>query len=111
MSSIDAMPSFDPLDDWQLTRTRHSYEAAKFQVESIASELEQLGLQALEKDDRSSLPEFVSADGEIHHLTSGPGVVPTNMMSLLNIKLPGYRAGTTAVFWLVSLPSHVRQIL
>nr|VWO98099.1 Uncharacterized protein [Ganoderma boninense] len=104
MSSMDAMPSFDPADDWQLTKTQHSYEGAKFQAESIAAELEHLGIQAREGNLQSpSPPDFVSTDGEVHHLISSPGVVPTNMMTLLGIKLPGYRAGTTAVFWLTRL--------
>ena len=34
---MDAMPSFDPLDDVQLTKTEHSYEGSKYQAEAIAA--------------------------------------------------------------------------
>ena len=41
MSSLDAEPTFDPADDWQLTKTLHSYQASKFQTELVCAELEQ----------------------------------------------------------------------
>ena len=101
MSSLVAAPSFDPEDDWQLAKTLHSYEGSKFQIDLIASELERLGVEAQEHA-TASLSDFVSADGAVHHLISSPGVVPTNMMSLLGTNSPGQRASAAFVFWIVS---------
>ncbi|PIL26422.1 hypothetical protein GSI_12179 [Ganoderma sinense ZZ0214-1] len=103
MSSLVAAPYFDPVDDWQLTKTLHSYEGSKFQIDLIASELERLGIDARAKDDPSSLPDFISADGGVHHLISSPGVVPTNMMSLLGANTLGHRASAAFVFWVTRL--------
>lgn len=103
MSSLVAAPYFDPVDDWQLTKTLHSYESSKFQIDLIASELERLGTEAKENATTASLPDFVSTNGAVHHLISSPGVVPTNMMSLLGANTVGHRASAAFVFWVVSL--------
>ncbi len=105
MSSLVAAPSFDSVDDWQLTKTLHSYEGSKFQVDLLASELERLGVEAQDKGvaSESSPLDFVSANGQVQHLISSPGIVPTNMMSLLGANTLAHRAGAMSVFWIVSL--------
>ncbi|TBU37237.1 hypothetical protein BD309DRAFT_974457 [Dichomitus squalens] len=103
MSSLDAEPEFDPADDWQLTKTYHSYQASKFQIELIVSELEKRTIEAQETGRASSLGETVAPHGEIHHLIVSPGITSTNMSSLLNIWIPGWRYLMIASFWIVRL--------
>ena len=100
-SSLDAEPTFDPADDWQLTKTLHSYQASKFQTELVCAELEQRTLAAQRGSGARDLAELVAPAGEIHHLTVSPGVVATNMSALLNIWIPCYQYLMFAVFWLV----------
>ena len=106
MSSLDAEPEFDPKDDWQLTKTMHSYQASKFQIELVATELERRTLEAQETGRASSMSELVAPHGEIHHFVVSPGVTATNMSSLLNIWIPYYRYLMLAVFWLVRSLAH-----
>ncbi|KAH9939356.1 uncharacterized protein BXZ73DRAFT_43814 [Epithele typhae] len=106
MSSLDAEPSFDPADDWQLTKTVHSYQASKWQVDFLCHALEQraIRLQAAGGDERRagvSFPELVAPSGEIHHVTISPGVVATSMSALLKIPIPGYQWLMLAAFWVV----------
>ena len=101
MSSLDAEPTFNPADDWQLTKTMHSYQASKFQIELIATELERRTLEAQETGRASSMSELVAPHGEIHHFVVSPGVTATNMSSLLNIPLPGWRWLMLTAFFLV----------
>ncbi|PIL26432.1 hypothetical protein GSI_12190 [Ganoderma sinense ZZ0214-1] len=101
MSSLDSEPVFDPKDDWQLTKTYHSYQASKFQIDLIASELEKRTVEALEAGRVSSMEETVAPHGEIHHLIVSPGIISTNMSSLLNIWIPGYQYLMAVAFWLV----------
>ena len=99
------------MDDWQLTKTMHSYEGSKFQMDLVASELERLVVKAEENFEASSLPDFVTANGAAHHLISSPGVVPTNMMALLGTTSRGQKASAAFVFWIVSLRSHTSSRL
>ncbi len=85
MSSLDSEPTFDPKDDWQLMKTQHSYQASKYQIDLIASELEKRTVEALETGRASSMEETVAPHGEIHHVIVSPGIISTNMSSLLNI--------------------------
>ena len=71
MSSHEANPTFyDPVD-WQLTKTAHSYESSKFQVDLIAHQLDQISL----REGSAELP--------IRHLIVLPGVAGTNITSAL----------------------------
>lgn len=101
MSSLDAEPTFDLEDDWQLTKTLHSYQASKFQTELICSELEKRTREAQQNGHASSMQELVAPDGEIHHLITSPGITATNMSSLLNIPIPGWRYLMLTAFFLV----------
>ena len=105
MSSLDAEPAFDPTDDWQLTKTYHSYQASKFQIELIASELEKRTIEAQETGRAASLGKTVAPRGEIHHLIVSPGIISTNMSLLLNIWVPGWRYLMLTAFWIVRPPS------
>ncbi|KAI1795266.1 hypothetical protein LXA43DRAFT_992151 [Ganoderma leucocontextum] len=101
MSSLDSEPTFDPKDDWQLTKTHHSYQASKYQIDLIASELEKRTIEAQETGRASSLEETVAPHGEIHHIIVSPGITSTNMSALLNIWIPGWRYLMIAAFWIV----------
>ena len=107
MSSLDSEPVFDPKDDWQLTKTHHSYQASKYQIDLIASELEKRTVEAQETGRASTLEETVAPHGEIHHIIISPGITSTNMSALLNIWIPGWRYLMVAAFWIVRLfPLH-----
>ncbi|KAI0776581.1 hypothetical protein BD413DRAFT_644898 [Trametes elegans] len=101
MSSLDSEPRFDPDDDWQLTKTLHSYHASKFEVELIASELERRTLEAAETGRAERFADAVAPHGEVHHLIVSPGITSTNMSAGLNIPIPGWRYLMLAAFWLV----------
>ncbi|KAM5530912.1 hypothetical protein V8D89_015444, partial [Ganoderma adspersum] len=101
MSSLDSEPVFDPKDDWQLTKTHHSYQASKYQIDLIASELEKRTVEAQETGRASTLEETVAPHGEIHHIIISPGITSTNMSALLNIWIPGWRYLMIAAFWIV----------
>ncbi|KAL7278441.1 hypothetical protein ACG7TL_007438 [Trametes sanguinea] len=90
MSSLDAEPSFDLNEDWQLTKTLHSYNASKFQIELICAELERRTLEA-EAGRVPAMPELVAPHGEVRHYIVSPGITSTNMSTLLNIPIPGWR--------------------
>ncbi|KAI0324811.1 hypothetical protein GY45DRAFT_1313202 [Cubamyces sp. BRFM 1775] len=100
-SSLDAEPLFDPKEDWQLTKTMHSYNASKYQIELICSELERRTVEAEEEGRASSWPELVAPHGEFHHYIVSPGITSTNMSTLLNIPIPGWRYLMLAAFWIV----------
>jgi len=71
MSSHEANPTFyDPVD-WQLTKTAHSYESSKFQIDLIAHQLDQISL----REGSAELP--------IRHLIVLPGIAGTNIASAL----------------------------
>ncbi|OSD03881.1 hypothetical protein PYCCODRAFT_1434279 [Trametes coccinea BRFM310] len=90
MSSLDAEPSFDLDQDWQLTKTLHSYNASKFQIELICAELERRTLEA-EAGRAPAMPEVIAPHGEVRHYIVSPGITSTNMSTLLNIPIPGWR--------------------
>ncbi|KAF9443628.1 hypothetical protein P691DRAFT_808692 [Macrolepiota fuliginosa MF-IS2] len=69
-SSLEASPSFYDSDDWQLTKTEHSYESSKYQIDLIATHLDLLARRALEEDPTSR---------PVRHFVSEPGVCSTNV--------------------------------
>ncbi|CDO76590.1 hypothetical protein BN946_scf184868.g4 [Trametes cinnabarina] len=101
MSSLDAEPTFDPKDDWQLTKTLHSYNASKFQIELICAELEKRTREAAAGRAPSTMSELVAPHGEVHHYVVSPGITSTNMSALLNIPIPGWRCLMLAAFFIV----------
>lgn len=73
-SSLEASPAFYESDDWQLTKTEHSYESSKYQIDLIATHLDLLARRALEQDPTSH---------PIRHFISEPGVCSTNVSKAL----------------------------
>jgi hypothetical protein len=61
---------YDP-SDWQLTKTAHSYESSKFQMDLIAHQLDQASF----REESDELP--------VRHLTVLPGVAGTNIANTL----------------------------
>lgn len=64
-SSLEGHRSSLDLDDYQLLKTEHSYEATKYQTELIATHLSR----------------HTASEGRIRHFVSHPGVVHTNVFS------------------------------
>lgn len=70
MSSLESSPKFYDADDWQLTKTTHSYESAKYQIDLIATHLDQLALRNL-------------VGNPVRHFIVEPGVSHTNISHAL----------------------------
>ncbi|KAF7330838.1 hypothetical protein MVEN_02423100 [Mycena venus] len=70
-SSLEASPKFYDSADWQLTKTDHSYESVKYQIDLISSILDRRALQ-----DSSSTKR-------IRHFVSHPGVASTKISTNL----------------------------
>ncbi|KAJ7762754.1 hypothetical protein DFH07DRAFT_813350 [Mycena maculata] len=70
-SSVEASPKFYDHADWQLTKTEHSYESVKYQIDLIATIL-----------DRQALQDS-SASKRIRHFISHPGVCSTKISNNL----------------------------
>jgi hypothetical protein len=70
-SSLEASARFYDSADWQLTKTDHSYESVKYQIELIATTLDRIALRD------SSSPK------SIRHFVSHPGVASTKISTNL----------------------------
>lgn len=70
-SSLESSPAFYKDADWQLMNTKHSYEAAKYQIDLIGTVLDRRALQ-----DSSSTKR-------IRHFVSHPGVCSTKFSNNL----------------------------
>lgn len=69
MSSLEANPAHYDTEDWQLTKSLHSYEGSKYQMDLIGAELNR---QAL----RQTSPS-------VRHFVVHPGVVYTAIDAVL----------------------------
>ena len=67
MGSLEGQPCWYDHDDWQLVKTDHSYEASKYEIDLIASTLNQ----------RSLLPGGESKI--VRHFVVHPGILHSNM--------------------------------
>lgn len=67
-----------------------SYNASMLQIELIIAALE-----------NASTSDVTVANGEFHHYIVSSGITATNMSTLLNIPIPGYRYLTLAPFCIV----------
>ncbi|KAL0949047.1 hypothetical protein HGRIS_009140 [Hohenbuehelia grisea] len=67
MSSLEGSPEFYDSDDWQLTRTEHSYQASKYQIDLISAALDHRAVKL----------------GEPRHVVVHPGVASTKVASAL----------------------------
>ncbi|KZT05141.1 uncharacterized protein LAESUDRAFT_702717 [Laetiporus sulphureus 93-53] len=87
LSSVDALPTYDPISDWQLTKTDKSYQASKAQIDYMVMELAQksnLMSQATRQD-------CGTAQGKIDHLLVSPGITSTKVAAdLLRPKILEY---------------------
>jgi 3-keto steroid reductase len=71
MTSHEANPMFYDPSDWQLTKTAHSYESSKFQMDLIVYQLDQASF----REESDGLP--------VRHLTVLPGVAGTSIADAL----------------------------
>lgn len=68
MSSVDAMPTYDPDTDPQLTAIPTSYQASKAQLDLIVRELSQ---------------QATAQGGDMQHYVVTPGITATNVAAAL----------------------------
>ena len=69
-SSLEASPKFYDPEDWQLTKSEHSYECSKYQIDIMAINLDRMALN--------------SKEGKlIRHFVSEPGVCSTSIARAL----------------------------
>jgi hypothetical protein len=87
-SSLEASPKFYDSEDWQLTKTRHSYESSKYQIDIIAINLDRMALNSNEGK-------------SIRHFISEPGICSTSISRALVSGILDYIK--TILFYLVSL--------
>ncbi|KAJ6627352.1 hypothetical protein B0H10DRAFT_2288447 [Mycena sp. CBHHK59/15] len=73
-SSLEASPKFYDNADWQLTKTTHSYESVKYQIDLVATTLDRRALQD------STSPR------RIRHFVSQPGVCSTKISTNLVVQ-------------------------
>jgi len=69
-SSLEALPCFYDSEDWQLKNTDHSYEGSKYQIDLIATALEQ----------QSTIQETAPDSKRIRHFISQPGLCNTQVV-------------------------------
>ena len=86
-SSLEASPKFYETEDWQLTKTAHSYESSKYQIDIIAINLDRIALN--------------SNEGKlIRHFVSEPGICSTSISRALVSGILDYLK--TFMFYVVS---------
>ena len=88
-SSLEASPKFYDSEDWQLTKTEHSYESSKYQIDIIATNLDRIALNSNERK-------------PIRHFVSEPGVCSTSISLALASGIRDYIK--TLLFYFVSSP-------
>ena len=71
-SSLEADPTFYDSEDWQLTKTAHSYESSKYQIDIIATHLDRLALEGARND-----------NVVIRHVVAQPGVAHSEIANAL----------------------------
>lgn len=69
-SSVEASFKFYDPEDWQLTKTDHSYECSKYQIDIIAINLDRMALNS-------------NGGKPIRHFVSEPGVCSTSIARAL----------------------------
>lgn len=94
-SSLESVHYYDP-EDWQLLKTEHSYEASKYQMDLIGT---QLGIQATAAQKSSKIP------ANIRHFVVQPGVANTGMIDLLIVAFMKYFM--LIAFYIVSSPNFL----
>lgn len=93
-SSLTSSPAFYESNDWQLTKTDHSYECVKYQIDLISTALDATARN-------SSYPK------PVRHFVSEPGVCSTNISQALTnallVKL------SVILFYIVSIATLFGQ--
>jgi len=69
MTSLEATHFYRP-EDWQLLETDHSYEASKYQIELLASQLEKQSFQSEEQTNQRA---------KVRHVLIHPGIASTGI--------------------------------
>ena len=87
-SSLEASPKFYDSEDWQLTKTGHSYESSKYQIDIIGVNLDRMALKSNEGK-------------SIRHFVSEPGICSTSISRALVSGILDYIK--TLLFYFVSL--------
>jgi hypothetical protein len=88
-SSLEASHKFYDSEDWQLTKTGHSYESSKYQIDIIAINLDHIALNSKEEK-------------PIRHFVCEPGVCSTSISKALASGILDYIK--TFMFYFVSSP-------
>ncbi|GBE87210.1 hypothetical protein BKA93DRAFT_769753 [Sparassis latifolia] len=96
ISSIDVLPAYDTKSDWQLTKTKDSYQASKFQLELMILELSRRSQQCQ------------NAEG-VQHLLLHPGISPTSIASEI-LKPEILRYLMLAAFFVIRLLAGCRYV-
>ena len=91
-TSIEATHFYRP-EDWQLVETDHSYEGSKYQIELVASQLEN---QALLLEEQTNRP------AKVRHVLIHPGCASTGITD--NLLHPTLVHLMKFAFYLVRLP-------
>ncbi|KAF7978290.1 hypothetical protein HWV62_875 [Athelia sp. TMB] len=99
-SSLEADPSFYDSEDWQLTKTAHSYESSKYQVDIMATHLDRLALQG------------ARGDGVvIRHVVTQPGVAHSEIaIALTGAFLNVVKLITFYLARWLNSPNHTIQV-
>ena len=71
-SSIEASPKYYDSDDWQLKKSEHSYESSKYQIDLLATTLNQATVQSTPANRKPT-----------KHFISEPGVCSTSISAKL----------------------------
>ena len=88
-SSLGASPKFYDSEDWQLTKTKYSYEDSKYQIDIIGTNLDRIALN--------------SNEGKpIRHFVSEPGICSTPISRALATGIVDYIKHL--MFYVVSPP-------
>lgn len=91
-SSLEGQPCWYDHDDWQLVKTDHSYEGTKYQIDLIASKL----------NEQSLLPGGES--NVVRHFLVHPGIVHSNMTN--GMVYVFFDTLKVMLFYIVSTLSH-----
>lgn len=75
MSSLEANPEHYDFEDWQLTKSKNSYEGSKYQMELIGSDLDRRAVNQAHSEGKE-IPE-------VRHFVVHPGVVYTSIDAVL----------------------------
>ncbi|KAJ7087287.1 hypothetical protein B0H15DRAFT_909161 [Mycena belliarum] len=80
-SSLESSPRFFDSADWQLTKTAHSYESCKYQIDLIAPILDRRALQ----DPPRHVRHFISQPGVCHTAISSKLATPGGVLDHLKV--------------------------